>query len=74
MKLVVSRLALMLCPALFVFGCADPVKDLEMQAAARCNAAGGTYAVNFAQYSAKQANGIVVGSCSSEDPIAIAIR
>lgn len=74
MKLVVCRFALILSPALFLAGCADPVKDLQMQAAARCQAAGGKYTVNFAQYHAEQASGIIVGSCSSEDPIAIAIR
>lgn len=74
MKIVFSRLALTLWPALFLSGCADPVKDLETQAATRCEAVGGTYTVNFEQYRAKQANGIIVGSCSSEDPIAIAAR
>lgn len=74
MKCILSRVALTLCPAVFLLGCADPIKDLETQAAARCEAAGGTYSVNFEQYRAKQANGIVVGSCSSEDPVAIAIR
>lgn len=74
MKRVYSHLALALCPALLLAGCADPIKDLEMQSAARCEAVGGTYSVNFEQYRAKQANGIVVGSCSSEDPVAIAIR
>lgn len=74
MKLAVSRFALILCPALLLLGCADPVKDLQMQAAARCQAAGGRYTVNFAQYHAEQASGIIVGSCSSQDPIAIAIR
>jgi hypothetical protein len=73
-KSVISRLALTFWPALLLAGCADPIRDLETQAAARCESAGGTYTVNFEQYRAKQANGIVVGSCSSEDPVAIAVR
>jgi hypothetical protein len=74
MKHVLSRVALILSPALLLLGCADPIKDLEVQAAARCEAVGGMYTVNFEQYRARQANGIVVGSCSSEDPVAIANR
>ncbi|MDE2473562.1 MAG: hypothetical protein KGO48_00775 [Alphaproteobacteria bacterium] len=74
MKLAVSRFALILCPVLMLSGCAHPVKDLVMQAAARCRAAGGSYSVNLQQYSAEQANGIIVGSCSSRDPIAVAVR
>lgn len=74
MKRAFFRLSLLLWPALLLPGCADPIQDLETQAAARCQVVGGTYTVNFEQYRAKQANGIIVGSCSSEDPVAIAVR
>jgi hypothetical protein len=74
MKHVLSRLALTLSPALFLLACTDPLQDLEAQAAARCEAAGGTYTVSFEQYRSRTANGIVTGSCTSEDPVAIAIR